>query len=715
MVTPPATRRVVAAPGRAFAVLLACALSLPAGAALTVFPDFDRELAAHGVERDYTDEGQETLIGLVGDEIAGLRARAGAAEERERKKLERTADAVAQALERLAAVATSPDHGARAAAFAALKSLLYSVRAEARPARRGITLGVIFGFLRNLSLELPWLSPAERLRPLDSVRAERESVNLVDPRTGREYVERADLAGLSSDEVSRLDVRHDNHAWYTESELRRLQARNGSGWSALERRIESRIADRLGEPYDLERARRLLLFDGIDDSGTSPKVDTEDLQGQEWSLRWGEEVQTSALATRLYVELGAKFADLVHANHGPGDLLLVLDAAGVEETHAGCDEIATVERLRRCLLESEYEFDVSAYLVGHGVITEETLRQAPFSTAAGDASRLLGRHYVTFNESLVELKTDDDDFLRLGAAPLSSSGALGDRAKRGLVVFTYWIRNKDGKDDNNKGVIDRGSATYIDYMHDLGASLGNLRISGNPNLLRIGDGFAQRRGPAIRFSENMLYVPAAFERATHADAVWMARKIVELPRQVILDAVAATRWPDFQQEAMASRLIGRRNTLARLFDLGDPLPWDAGPRVVPLGSVDDRRAAVRRYRLALATEGDEERAVALLEAFMRDAGLDVDGDRADLADEVTAWADERDGASAGRVLETRRCRDSVVVALLESTVHPAGLSRRVQRRSDDEPLETCRPVPIWPSSSGSRSIPRRSSRLVRER
>jgi hypothetical protein len=61
---------------------------------------------------------------------------------------------------------------------------------------------------------------------------------------------------------------------------------------------------------------------------------------------------------------------------------------------------------------------------------------------------------------------------------MSARGVRSDRAKRGLAVFTYWIHNKDAKDDNNKGLVDAADATYVEYMHDMGASLGNAWITG---------------------------------------------------------------------------------------------------------------------------------------------------------------------------------------------------------------------------------------------
>ncbi|HKQ61357.1 MAG TPA: hypothetical protein VJS92_08685 [Candidatus Polarisedimenticolaceae bacterium] len=678
---------------RGLLAVLCWSLALPALAALVELKQFDEELAAHGVSADYTDAGMTALLELARSDLVDLRARAEAPDEDDREELAQLAEAVDGALERFAAIAAAADADAKAAAFPALKSMVYSVRSELQGKRKGNKLKVALSVLHNLSLKLPFLTREERARPLAPAEARLEAANLEDPRTGKVYRAPADLAGLTPEQVSQLDVRGDNYLWYAESELHRLTAQHGSAWKALETRIESRVGETLHDAYSLDRARRVLVFERVRSSGTSPKIDARDLYGQEWKLKWGEEVQTEALANRLYVELGGKFEDLVYANKGGRrDLVLVLNAPGGADA-AGkpddCKRVPTFDAFRRCLLESEYKFDVSSNVLEHGVITEELLQQEPFAALPGEKRKLLGREFVTFNESLAEFQTGPGEFRRLGGAPLSSAGALDDRVKRGLVLLCYWIQNKDVKDDNNRGVIDRRSSIYLEYMHDIGASLGSLKISGNPNLLKVGDEYVRRRGDKVRFSANMLYVPKAFDRATYADAAWMGRKILNLSREQILAAVAATRWPDFQQHVVASRLIARRNALAEAFDLGAPLAYDVAPTRVPLGTRAERRAAVARYELAIASGGDADEALARLEGFMQDCGIGLEQGQPAFEDDVSVSVTE---GKEERVVATNDCDKSVIVAWLERTLHPAGLARRTYRRTDDKPLDACQPT-----------------------
>jgi hypothetical protein len=262
---------------------------------------------------------------------------------------------------------------------------------------------------------------------------------------------------------------------------------------------------------------------------------------------------------------------------------------------------------------------------------------------------------------------------------------------RGLAVFTYWIHNKDAKDANSHGIIDVSDASYVQYFHDMGASLGSLKFSGNPNFLKVGDVFVRRRGDHVKFRSNVLYLPKAFHDATFSDALWMARKIAGLTREEVLAAVAASRWPDFQQDVLASRLIARRNAIARAFDIDSPMPFEAAPTVVSLRTPDDRRAAVARYDLAIAADGDAEKARARLEEFMSASGIVITEGIAEFEDRLDEWTTKSKYGQA--VLETTPCKKSVMVAWLERTVHPAGLARRLYRRSDDHPLKACQPTP----------------------
>ncbi|HJQ97157.1 MAG TPA: hypothetical protein VJ826_02530, partial [Candidatus Polarisedimenticolaceae bacterium] len=464
------------------------ALLLPdiTSARLEALKGFDKDLAAHGVTERYSEAGMQALLSLVREQI----------DEADRKgdRFRDIADAARGVLERATKLSAGADPAALSEEYDALRSFLYSLRSEVRGEVRTCLIADVLRLFNNASLEVPYLSREDRARPLLVEQAALEASNLVDPRTGAEYAEPEKLAGLSPDQISELDVRRDDYLWHDEAAFAELKARHGTAWKALEAATELRVSEALHAPYSLNGARRILLFRGIKTTATTPKIDAEDLQGQAWKVKWGEEVQAEPVANHLYAELGGKFADLVYANKGgPADLVLVLDT--------------TFDDFKHRLRKSKYKFDVSAYVVSHGVVSEAMLREEPFASASGSTSALVGREFVTFNECLVEFQPGGEGFQQLGAAPLSSTGARAHRALRGLAILTYWIHNKDTKDANAKGVVNVADATFLQYFHDMGASLGSLKYSGNPNLLKVGDAFARRRHHDVKFHSNMLYLP----------------------------------------------------------------------------------------------------------------------------------------------------------------------------------------------------------------
>src|SRR5262245_34258473 len=268
-------------PSKSFLILiLLCFVAHPALADLIEFKDFDKELASHGIELAYSDEGLAALIELIKNEVELIRTRAAASKDDDQKKLRTTADAVSELLDGYVKLAATSDSAARAAAFPALKSLLYSVRGDVLGPQKVHKIRILFGVLRNLSLKIPYSPQGTRALPLDAAHARMESANLQDPGTGRSYIDPADLVGLSSERISLLDVRTDNYLWYTEHELHEIKAQYTTAWNALEARMEARISAVLGRTYRLEHARRILVIDGIRSKATSPKADTHDLYRQ---------------------------------------------------------------------------------------------------------------------------------------------------------------------------------------------------------------------------------------------------------------------------------------------------------------------------------------------------------------------------------------------------------------------------------------------------
>lgn len=566
-----------------------------------------------------------------------------------------------------------------------LRSILYSVKATfVTPKSESFIY--LFSKLKNVisgQIYFSYLSPEQRRQSLPSDKLALESFPLVD-RSNKVYSSRGEMLGLSSQKISEMDVLESDSMWYSEKTLNEIKKKFGSAWNYLEDKVEKEISQEIGQSYSIKQARKVLFFKKIKASATSAKVEAKDAYGQKWKIKWGEEVQSEIVTNRLYTNLGGKFSDLVYSDtFGEKNLILVL-----EDKEDGCDSVASVATLKQCLLDSVYQFNLSGYIADTGKIDQKFIERnkEQFShLSAEQLQKTMGRTYVTFFESSVNLQVETKNVLRLGATPFSLAKAVENRVKRGLVVFSYWIRNKDAKDDNNRGLFEQSQ--YREYIHDLGASLAGVRSAYNPNQLAPQFIFKttnpQTKEVSLKYDMGVLYKPAAFVSSTFADQLWMARKIVNLSEDDIRSVVQETGLPNFAVDAMTNRLVLRRNNIAEAYDLGSVIPKDPDHRVyVNLNTREDRLLFVRKYNLAARFKNSEAKALDYVERSMRAAGVSID--ESGLSGYQDLVATYSNGVS-----HLERCNNSVVISILEETVHPTGLSRRVNRHRDEVPLKSC--------------------------
>ena len=533
-------------------------------------------------------------------------------------------------------------------------------------------------FFLRLETHIDYMDYEDSLNPIGLKRAKREAKYLVNPNNPGQFMTLEELSKLSSQEISMLEIGRSHPHWHRSTYLEKKREDDANLWDELEDYVNKSVSKVIGADssthYDLKKAKKILFFSKIKDSATSPKINTKDTFGQKWKLKWGPETQTEPILNRLYAHLGAKWADLVYANEsGEDGIILILD-----KKDDGCDKIATLKNFKSCMLKSKYKFAVGPYIKSVGVIDEITLQR--FINYSGTnleniakEKKLIGRTYITFKTSLVEFN-GADIFIRGGSTAGSSLGALEDRVGRGLVIFNSWVSNNDAKDENNKGFLFKNfkgqDEVYIETQHDLGASLGALGRSGDINTLRTKRGFLYTkkglRGKKLVFDEEVLYRPKAWEKATHADALWMAKKIVSLPSKLLKTSIEASLWPKFMTDTLYYKLMARRERIAKAYNLSSDL--------------DTLNIEKPNYKVDLSLE---ETRVSLAKKFNFDS--------IDLEEFAKNHELELKEEYIVRDAEISSCRRSVFINFLEQEVYPEGLSRRQKRARDDRPLSVCRP------------------------
>lgn len=539
-----------------------------------------------------------------------------------------------------------------------------------------------------------YYDPTRPQRPIGLWDGRKEAANLCRPDELDRFLTASELAKLTPAAIGNLDVSPDNPLWHTRQHM---ETAKPDTW----RQIESYVADRTtaelmdkkkfrkAHPdfrYDLNAARRVLFWDGVKSSSTSPKIDTIDCFGQEWKMKWADEAVVEPFGNRLRARLGAKFCDLTYADVGGESHLLILPGAEDQKLHPKDEMPRTVAELVSVMEASAYRFNIVPFIRESGTVTEQNadhiLRHLPAEARKGHRKQdLIGRVWVSFRESMVEAK---HDVVNLGGpAPLFSDVTLGDRALRQSFIFSLWMEDKDNKEANFRTAwlpdFAGKPSQFVEYFHDTGFSFGGLARAAEVNKLKVGGrpgGFMwlNREKTQILASSFQIYRPAIWTDATYSDYLAGAKHIARLSKKEIAAAISHSHMPDFWCQALVWRLANRRDVIAGIFGL--TTPDTAGPPpdfAISLTTRRDRSAASARYGVPLAEiESD----------LMRTSHLPAGQPAADTREPFLDWL-VKDG-------EIQPTEKTVLLGILRDFRHPSGLVKRSIRWNHGDPYESVR-------------------------
>lgn len=551
--------------------------------------------------------------------------------------------------------------------------ILYSIASEEFVGRgqtlfEKITLPI--RFLSRTATNVKLYDTKELNKPLKR-KAKKEAHFLVDPSTN-EYISYDQMKTMTPLEVSKLEVSKDHPYFH---QLSFVEKNQGDLWKNIEKYVQKRSEKRIKKKHDikvkynLEAAKNVLFLKEIKTSATSPKANVKDAFGLKWKIKWGAETQVEPIANRLYVALGAKFNDLTYSNKkGMEGSILILNPKTDKET---CESIATVKKFKSCLFDSKYNFNLSPYIHQTSTITESSVdaiykRLPKGSQEIISKKDLLGREFITFKTSMVEFN-GKDIFTRGGPTPGSTLGAKTDRAARGSLLFNAWILNNDAKDENNKAFLfkklySEEGLDYVESQHDLGSSLGKAGHAGRISSLKLGNKFAYTTNHndnlKLVIKQFTLYRPKAWNKATHSDLLWMAKRMSLLTNEKIKEIVASSNWPDFMQELAVYKLVARKNHLLNLLNV----------------EYNSANIEAPSYKVNF----DQTKSLA----------SDFDLDQDELQNYITkhGLSGEEDLFKKGKL---KSCKKSHFINFLEQNRYPEGLERRQKRSKDDTPLKNC--------------------------
>lgn len=572
-------------------------------------------------------------------------------------------------------------------AFTLAKRIIFTVRANEINQGGIPPFKDLFSIPFQLRSSIPYLNLSDRNNILGDD-AENEANFLTSPSLPQRYVSKDEMRKMSAWQISKLDVKMGHPAWRSKIEMshdksdywKKLENWNENEiWRNYKNKDGQNVEKYKIEKYKIEKARRVLMIDKIKDSATAPKITAVDSYGEKWKVKWGLEIQTTALASRLYIKLGGRYADLSYANSkGRNQLILVLEDP---KKTGNCEAINSYSLLRHCLLISHYKFDIEYYTLEKGLITENNFNEVLFNLAQSGSKNfskksLIGRTYLVFKESLVELQSKNTQE-RGGPSSTDVIGATRDRVARSMMLFDMWIWNYDAKDDNNRSAIVHNfypgvEKYFVEYPHDLGASLGSLGKSGLINYLKEGERFARYskiKHSKIIFKQLVLYRPKAWAKITYADGLWMAEKIAGISNRDLRIIAQESHWPDFLQEAFIRKMAVRRDQIATLFNLyiEDPKKDYIKNFGVDLSTSQLREKWATHYQINPQT---------LENILLKNKKINSQGSK-----KYIDWP-----MIEGKISS---CKESVIINLIEKTSIPTGISRRVTRMKDDTGLPPC--------------------------
>ena len=540
---------------------------------------------------------------------------------------------------------------------------------------RSVYLGPIFGHAT------PNLEPDERNQPIGIKQAEIESAYLFDPQRDRFYTP-PDLAELTSEAIAALDVSPRHPGWLTRSEIEKHRGSRLTDFRTEHLRGIKAEAIRdgdlkPGQSYEFGASQRVLFLEEVYQNAASPKCRAEDAHGIEWKLKWADETQVEPVVGALYLLAGARQTDFSFvAGPGADELVLILNHPDPEKRKKDKDDERyphSYETFNQAMIDF-YGIDMGVFVLDRGVVTKENADQLlrhlpPGAIPEYRKEAAIGREWITFKQTLLELRPKGY-IRRVDGARLSDLLAESDRAARGSFLFNLWVANRDAKDNNHKSYFTKENDEIVAYHeghHDLGLSLGPLLRAGELSAVTTGTDFARKGalGRKWRFPIGLIFKPDAWHAATWSDMKWMADRIVAIRESEIRAAVAMSRWPDFNLEALTYKLRARQYRIAEMYGLTDAFDGAAPtpPTIaISLASENDIKNAENRYDLP---------AGSLREILIERGWVSGSEYRETLV-------------SAG---EVTRCRDSALIAALVKHRYPSGLAERYERGRKGTPPE----------------------------
>ncbi len=532
------------------------------------------------------------------------------------------------------------------------QNILYGFFAQSYKGR-AFTAKEILTFNDKTWTYLPYLTNKQRHKKLRPYEADKEARYLVNPKSpSGKMLDRSGYVDLSHAEIAALDVSEDHHLWFSNKTLAKMHNPADlflkQKLNEMVRKVPLQVSQDLGHLNFQESQNILLLKNFNKGYGAHPKIKVTDLYGFTWKLKWGNEFYSEAFANLLYLDLGGKHQDVNFSRTYQNPVLVIFPNEG---------EIVSFADLAQKYTEYGYKGSLKAFThpdLPFGAIDKTTVPR--LAELIGLKSPQLidklvscqNHQFAVFLQASLELQ-DHRITKRSGPIAQSMLGSEDDRVLRGLHLFSLFIDNFDGKDENTETIINEDEQ-YLQTINDLGGAFSGFKLTGK-GLNRFDEvKFLSRNffpTATLIYRRTVLYRSLANEKATFADLYWMASKITALSDARIYELALRTKMPDFFVDLLAYKIVARRNRLSKVFDIPGTVisPPKLENRCFDLSSIEKIHSTAKSYNLP----GE-----LLVQAVQKD------------------WPTLKDAADCP-LYERAINKKSKIVALLQARFFPSGL------------------------------------------
>jgi len=344
--------------------------------------------------------------------------------------------------------------------------------------------------------------------------------------------------------------------------------------------------DRQWRAAGVDPAFTWLRLDKLEGKGSVAKVHADDLRnGERWLLKWGDEVHSDPVASRIFAALGFNVDFPFY--RAAGEVRLLLGRQGKQKR--------TVRQLVNFIYNS-YNINLSPFITKVAEVTDEMVALEPLLRGRQ------GETYLTFTGLALEPRPSGET--RLGPFLQDLAQNRKRREVRGALLAEIWIANWDTKPDNT--LLSLGSELRATYS-DLGVSLG-VKIQKFPRDLKgglvneFGWDVLELKDQEVHFHARMNSIPKAWREASWSDLSWMAKQIARLGPSDLREILSHSGWPVAVRELYFHKLAERRRQILQAFAIADPFTWQID-RSLDVGDVVKDGELVKEADVALYPAG----------------------------------------------------------------------------------------------------------------